>query len=169
MGGVYTNSYFHFTLGIPTGWAVDAIKPAAASGQELPVSARTKGQPTAHQLLILSENRSATSNPSLLIMAEKTAAVPGVKNAKDYLVLISRLMADAPIAYRPMQGIADVTVGGAPAVRLDFSARLTPQKTARQSYLISQRNDHILSFILSASSEQELRQLEQALQTVKFH
>ena len=172
IGSRYTNIFFRFTVDIPGGWAVGTSNAATSPTPGAAGGPKTQAPATAHQLLMLSEKPLGTStptNPSLLVMAEKTASVPGVKDAKDYLVRISQLMADAPIVYHPIRGITDIQLGGAPAVRLDFSARLNPQKTAHQSYVVSQREDHILSFILSGPSETEIRRLEQVLQTLKFH
>ena len=172
VGGLYTNLYFNFTVGIPAGWSVGELKTTTAP---LPGSTRVPSmnpQAAAHQLLMASEHpvaRGIADNPSLLVMAEKADAVPGVKNAKDYLARISQMMTDSPLAYRPINGIADVQLGGIPAVRLDFSAQLNKQKTGRQGYLVCQRDQYMLSFILSGPTDAEIKRLEQLLQTVKFY
>jgi hypothetical protein len=172
VNGQYTNLYFKFTVRIPAGWSVSELKTIIAPPPGSTNAPSPGRDADAHQLLMLSEKPigpSAVSNPTLLIMAEKTAAVPGVKSAKDYLARISQLMTDSPIAYRPVNGIADLQLGGAPAVRLDFSARLGHQKNGRQGYLVCQRENYMLSFILSGLSEEEIKRLELVLETIKFY
>ena len=176
-GGRYTNLYFHFTLNVPAGWSVGELKtasnrPPGAPTPTAPAAAEVRQEVTAYQLLVLSEKPLAPNtgnNPSLLVMAEQTASIPKVKDAKDYLARISQLMTDSPIAYRPVNGITDFRIGGVPAVRMDFSARLGPQKSGYQRYVVCQREQYILSFILSGTTEDDLKRLEPVMQSVKFH
>lgn len=166
VGQVYTNDFFRMSVGIPSGWATSGLKPNLPSVPPAKVSARERN---AHQLLLISEKpmgSSTNSNPSLLIMAEKASTVPGVRTAKDYVARVSQLLADAPIAYRPLAGITETKLGKVPAFRLDFSARLEKGRTARQSYIVCLRRGYVVSLILSGRSATELEQLERMLPTV---
>ena len=172
VGPLYTNRYFGLSLNIPAGWTTAEFKPTFSTPGNTPRPApKTPRDEHTHQLLMLSEkplDSPQPANSSLLIMAEAAASVPGVKTAKDYLARASQLMIDAPIAYHPVSGIADTSVGGVASARLDFTARLASDKSARQSYLVCLRYGYVLSFILSATTEEELKRLEQVLQTARF-
>jgi hypothetical protein len=92
-----------------------------------------------------------------------------VKNARDYIARVSQMLVDAPIAYHPTTPITEIALGNIRAQRLDFTARVGPAQTARQTYFASWRDGYVISFILSAQDEGGIRRLEQVAQSSRFH
>jgi len=168
----YTNRYFGLTIAFPPGWAPDVFKPSFVAPANAPSSAPTQPHDAqTYQLLLLSEKpleTHAQTNASLLVMAELMRPSTGVKDAKDYLARMSKFMVDSSVAYRPAGPITETRLGGLPAVRMDFTARLAPNKPGWQSYVVATRKGYSLAFILSASSEAGMKRLDQIIERVRF-
>jgi len=171
-GPYYTNRFFGLSIRVPSGWTVSELKPTFVPPKNSPRPPPPKSSAqSAYQLLMLSEKPLSTAqvnNGSLLVMAEEAAKVPGVKSARDYLARVSQLMIDAPIAYHPVAGMVETKLGGTPAWRMDFTARLGPNKTVNQTYIVCQRHGYALSFILSGTTPAEIQRLEQVVQAARF-
>lgn len=169
---LYTNRYFGLTVAFPPGWAPGEFKPTFVAPANAPSSAPTQPHDAqTYQLLLLSEKpleTHAQTNASLLVMAELMRPSTRVKDAKDYLARISQFMVDSSVAYRPVSPITETRLGGLPAFRMDFTARLAGNKPAWQSYVVAARKGYSLAFILSASSDAGMKRLDQILERVRF-
>jgi hypothetical protein len=104
----------------------------------------------------------------MIIAAENVTDDDHIRSGKDYIVKVSRLLANSPLPYQPSGEIREIELGGVTFGRLDFTANITGT-TLRQSHLARVINGHALTFILSAGSESEVRKLEAALGSVRFH
>jgi hypothetical protein len=181
-GGVYTNSFFGFSFSPPAGWpdssqAVieqarrDRSNAIAAAGNTAELQRQAAAAADSHHLLFISEKPwggATDSNPSIIIAAEDVSGDRRIRTGKDYIVKVSRLLANSPLPYQPSGEIREVEAGGATFGRLDFTANIAG-KTLRQTHLARVIHAHALTFILSAGSEAELQKVEAALKSLRFH
>jgi hypothetical protein len=182
VSGVYSNSFFGFSMDLPNGWPVAPgnTMTTIQQNEHQAIAAKTRDlnfQPKlraprqdSHQLLLVSEKpwgTPAESNPSLIIAAEKALRRTGITTGQDYLVQVSRLLANSPLPYQPLGALAETRLGDRTFHRLDFTARLA-NKLSRQSYLATVDRGYSLVFIISGG-ENDFNSLEAALKTIRFH
>jgi hypothetical protein len=179
--GSYTNSFFAFSIAFPRNWSESAQAVAEKSRREraeAPAIARTNdlfrqqlaAENPSHHLLVISEHpwgSAAPSNPSLIIAAEEIADDPRIRSGKDYLVKVSRLLANSPLPYQPVGELREVRMGGVSLGRLDLTANIAGH-SLHQTHLAQVQHGYALTFILSASNEAELKRLETFLDSLKF-
>lgn len=179
--GTYTNSFFAFSLAFPPGWAESTqtiaeqarqqqanTLAAAANNPEFQREFAAAG--TSHHLLVISEKSwgvAAESNPSIIIAAENISRDRELRSGEDYIVKVSRLLANSPLPYQPSGEIREVKIGGVTFSRLDFAANIGG-KSLRQIHLARVVLGYALTFILSAGDESELKRLEAILGSVRF-
>src|ERR1041385_4509317 len=103
---VYSNAFFGLTLPIPKDWSVanrETLDETQKIGRQM--LAKDKGMEKAlavaekktFQLLLISEKpvgAPVTSNPSLILAAERVAHMPGIKTGEDYLFHATKLLTD---------------------------------------------------------------------------
>src|SRR2546422_8933961 len=105
VAGQYTNSFFGFAMTLPAGWTTASnavLEQVQRSGlqtlananrdQELKRKIEASAQ-SSHQLLLASEKpwgTATTSNPSLIVAAEKLSPSAGMRTGQDYLAHVSR-------------------------------------------------------------------------------
>jgi hypothetical protein len=180
--GAYTNSYFGFSMAFPTGWSESSRAVAEQAKQDRAAAlaavarlpeARLDSMATeeSHHLLVISEKpwgAATDSNPSIILAAEDVSNDRRIRDGKDYIVKVSRLLANCPLPYQPTGVIQEVELGGRTFGRLDFTANIAG-KTLRQSHLARVMHGHALTFILSAASEPELKRLAAILDSVRFY
>jgi len=179
--GSYTNSFFAFSIAFPRNWPESAQAVAEKSRRERTealAAAHTNdhlrkqiaAENPSHHLLVISEHpwgSPTPSNPSLIIAAEEVAGDRHIRSGKDYLVKVSRLLANSPLPYQPMGELREVQIGGVSLGRLDLTANFAGQ-SLRQTHLARVQHGYALTFILSASNEAELKRLETFLDSLRF-
>lgn len=179
--GSYTNSFFAFSIAFPNNWSESTKAVAEQSLRERTEAlafARTNGelrqqlaaQGSSHHLLVISQHpwgTTAPSNPSLIIAAEEVEGDGRIRTGMDYLVKVSRLLANSPLPYQPLGELRGVRVGRAKLGRLDLMANISGQ-SLRQTHLARVQHGFALTFILSAGSEAELKRLETLIESLRF-
>jgi hypothetical protein len=181
VSGVYSNSFFGFSMDLPSGWSVapgntlETIqrrenKVMAEQIQDRDFQRKLQAAPQdSHQLLLVSEKPWGTqteSNPSVIIAAEKALRETGITTGKDYLVRVSRLLANSPLPYQPSGAMVETKLGDKIFHRLDFTATIA-NKRLRQSYVAMVDRGYSLVFIVSGG-ETEFKSLEEMLSSVRF-
>jgi hypothetical protein len=181
VSGVYSNSFFGFSMDLPSGWSVapgntletiqcSENKALAEKIQDREAARKLKATPQkSHQLLLVSAKpwgTQAESNPSFIIAAEKALRETGITTGKDYLVRVSRLLANSPLPYQPSGAMVETKLGDRIFHRLDFTATIA-NKRLRQSYLATVDRGYALVFIVSGA-ETEFKSLDEMLSSVRF-
>jgi hypothetical protein len=155
---LYTNAYFGFSLVVPPGWSASLPTNAASSDTLLFISEKPLGS-------------KATSNPTLLVLAEKTSA-SGMRNAKDYLEHLTRMIPDSivvqrgqtPIPYKKVGEVREVKAGTRVWDRVDLTVGVG-ERLVHQAYFATVINDYILTVIIAGITDAEVRRLEEIVAT----
>ena len=177
---VYRNEYFAFTMNIPDGWHVqdDKAKEMITDiGQDVLVgedknlrAMADRAQKTTVNLLAVFEHPLGSPvpfNPSLMGLGEKVAHLPGIKTGKDYLFHARRVVERGQIEYVfPRETYFQVFDGvGFDVLDAEMSVL---DMTVKQRFYSTIIGDYALFFVVSFSTEEESKSLEQVLQTINF-
>ncbi len=179
---VYTNRYFHMKVPLQGWFPVDMEKLKwMAERQEFlaknPNSEPPK-QPAAHRCanihLIMAYDRPPTSedrtfNPSFFIFAEKTAAKPRARSARQYLQKVSEEMAanNPNSTMRVPDGVDEGVIDGKKAARMRVEYE-DAGKVFRQEYYAFKTFHYFLSFVLTWESVEQRARLQILLDSIHF-
>jgi hypothetical protein len=161
--GVYSNAGFGFTCKIPAGWVLrtDEMKPPEwERGDKATADSDKAGRVLLAAFSRPPEARAEDVNGSILIAAESAAAIPGLKEAAQYFVLVNEAakaqgleMDDEPY---------DFTVGAKTVVRGDFQKDVGT-RVMRQSTLVVLARGYVVSFTFVGGAEDEVEELVNGL------
>jgi hypothetical protein len=176
---VYENKYFSFSLPLPDGWHVadnkteeyirQTSKQAIVENAPTLETALKEVEKTTYQLLILSQypiGSSGNTNPYLIVGAEKVSQVPGIKSGEDYLSQATKLLLQQ-FPYEPLGEIYEYELDGKPFYRIDM---VLDSQAGRiyQSYISMVSREYVLTFILTAQTEEEISRLEDIVKSGDF-
>jgi hypothetical protein len=175
----YENTYFGFTLPLPTGWSVATPQTEAhlievgrrtlADADELLQAGIEAASAKSFQLLTVSEHPVGAPvpfNPMIIVAAESVAHAPGVKTGADYLFHLRGVLESSSVPYEPRGEIVAFDLGGRPFHRRDFE--VSPPSGITQSYIFAREGDYALGFILTARDQSELEHLLGLVSKVHF-
>ncbi len=175
----YENTYFGFTLPLPSGWSVatpeaeehirEIGKQALASDDPQLRASIEASAPKTFQLLTLTEHpvgAPVAFNPTIVVLAENVAHAPGVKTGADYLFHLAANLARGSIPYEPLGEVSATELGGRPFHRMDFE--VAPPSGISQSYLFAREGTYVLGFVATARDQVELKELLGLVSQVRF-
>ena len=178
--GAYTNEFFGFSLTFPETWAIASQETTEAimdmgsnivanSDPALGAAIESSVQNT-YQLFLISESPIGTPtaqfNPTVMGMAERISQFPGITSGADYLVHLSRAIAQINLPYEQVGEAYPVTIGGKEFYRTDFQLTLMGV-AVRQSYVATIDQGYALGFVLSTSPER-FTELEAIVDSIQF-
>lgn len=162
--GRYTNEFFGLMLPIPEGWSVASDESEAyimdagstvMEGDAALEAAAEAARKTTFQLLTLSQfemGAAVESNPMLLLMAERVSHVPGIKNGKDYLFHLTKVLTRTELPYEVIDEARSVTLGDREWYRIQFQVSAAGQDL-QQDYYAMKQDDYVLSVLLTATHD----------------
>jgi len=164
---VYRNAAFGFTCKIPAGWVLRTEEMNAREGEGANADAGRMATDAAKAGRVLlaafsrpPQARAEDVNGSILIAAESAAAIPGLKEAAQYFVLVNEAA--------KAQGLEiddepyDFVVGTKTVVRGDFQKDVGT-RVMRQSTLVVLARGYVVSFTFIGGTEDEVEELVQEL------
>lgn len=176
-GSTYTNRYFRMKISIPQGWQVrdeEAQKQISERGKEILANGNEQVRKsvevsefnTLHLLAISKYPRGSTvpSNPNFVCVAERINPVLS-ETSTEYLGEVKRLLQGGQQPYEFEGDIYSQFIDGQRF--FVFSARNT-RNGVRQNYYSTRMKDYNLSFIISYKTDEDLKALQEILDSVKF-
>lgn len=170
--GIYHNSYFNFTVKVPTDWAVlNQIQNMNLMNSTNPGN-KDASKITTVILLTASQyelgKTDSIFNPNILILAENVKGNTRIRTSSDYLLLTRKALEREPVKREyPVKMISKQNIN-----RKEFATMQVittdSNKTYNQKYYTVLVNDFALTAILTYSTEDERVILENALGTIKF-
>jgi len=177
---VYTNKYFGMRLRIPDGWLAqdnETTKALIERGHDLAVgddknldaATRASEQRSVTLLTVFkyAPGSPVDFNPSVMCVAERIQDLPGIKKGADYLFHVKKGLSASKLAPTFEKEIYETSVNG-----VDFGvleSRLVIGKSEiRQKYYTTILKGYALSIITSYSTNEELRALNEAMQSLKL-
>ena len=176
---LYENTYFGFTLPLPTGWSV-ATPQTEEHLREVGRNTMADADPQlqasidaasakSFQLLTVSEHPVGSAvpfNPMIMIAAENIAHAPGIKTGADYLFHLRGVLEKSSIPFEPSGEISVFDLGGRSFHRRDFE--ISPPSGITQSYVFAREGEYALGFVLTARDQAELEHLLSLISKLHF-
>jgi len=178
--GVYRNDYFNLSIKVPENWAVQSqaaqqqlmeTGTSLLSGEDENLKAAMKeSQKQTINLFSFfkyEQGSPVAFNPSILSIAEKMSHMPGVKRGSDYHFHAKELLLAGQVNYEFPNEIFTQELSG---VSFDvMPGQVTfGNRTVYQNYYATRIKDYVLLFILSYTSDAELEELNQILESIEF-
>ena len=178
-GSVYRNRYFGLKLTIPEKWQVQddetkkqitavGKKAIAGSNKELEKSLDASLLNSLNLLAVFKYplNSGATANPSFACLAEKNNQLPSI-TSREYVLSMKSLMQQSKLPYKFEQAIYSQSLGGR-----EFTV-LPTQITFNgvlfyQNYYLTIMKGYALTFIVTYTTDEDLKSLEAVLKSVTF-
>jgi hypothetical protein len=178
--GVYSNSFFGFSVRYPKGWVVhgDATnrhlrefgKERAVGTGALPAELAEVMLKSTYQLLTTFQYALGTPNievnPSFIVVAENVSHAPAIVDGRDYLLYVRPLMIKQgfeSIREEPIQ----LVLAGRKFFRQDSRMQVGGM-TIQQAIIITVINGYALAFILTGNEQQSIDGMANAVSTLKF-
>lgn len=176
--GIYTNDYFNFEIKFDTSWSIQSQKQLNGiveqgkrmlnNNSALEKAIEAAEINTAYLFAMFKHEMGApvSFNPSLIILAENTKRMKGVKQGKDYLFHARENLEQTKLNYTFDQDYASKKYA---AYNFDIlTAHLNGYTTPiTQKYITTVIGNFTLSFIISYSTEEEKQELYQVLESMK--
>ena len=177
---VYQNSFFEMEITFNPDWFVqdkEQMNNLIESGKELTIGDNKKLEAivkasevnTAYLFNIFKyEVGSAVNfNPSLMVIAENTKTLPGIKKGKDYLFHAKKMLEQSQLDYKIEKEVFELPIG-----KLNFDVmeakleHLNLQIT--QEYISTVIKGFSLSFVISYTNDEEKNELYLILEKIKM-
>jgi hypothetical protein len=177
-GSTYTNKYFGLTLTLPAGWSVqDSIvkKQLSEKGKELVTSddAATKSElnqavDNTLNLLTAFEHPPGTSEQNAMVICGAEKPAVGVKTDADYMLALKNTLKYAQVPITIEKEVYTEQIGGAAFSVIDFKTTY-PGVVLNQKYYAHIVKDHVLFFIITYQTPEQLKTLQESLKSVTLH
>jgi hypothetical protein len=190
--GLYTNSFFGFTIAVPTNWVVlnktdidNASSRPAPSPKQMrnPATGQMFNMPDMemHNLITLVQETNlfpdttltalGTTNLSFSVFGQNVQFLEEIHTGKDYLGMLAGIFEITTLPNHDdltNTGPSEVLVGGRKFYH-DTFRRNMKTTYVRQRIYSRVDNGYALIFVLTAPTEGDLDKLEQIMATVQFH
>ncbi len=179
--GVYTNSFFNIRLNLPDSWHVldlEARMEIMKRGGEI-VAGDNKNLKAAidaadlKSLNLLTAYESplgsaVSTNPGIMLIAEKVNHAPGVKRGSDYHFQSKKLMKLSRMNISYPQEIYEMIIDGVSFDVMESEITMGPGVVIRQRQYATIMNGYALLVALTYQDEYGLGQLEAIVETITF-
>jgi hypothetical protein len=175
----YSNSYFGMSIHIPEGWYIapnetmeqlqkTGVK--AVTGDNKALQTAIEAAPSVNLFGTFEKppGSPVDFNPSVLSVAEKVTAMPGIKKGADYLFHAKKLLLDSTANYKAKDETRTVQVGGRSFDVLELELQATPKVKVKQEYYATIDKGYAISIILSYVTDEQKSKVEAVLNTLKF-
>src|SRR5215471_10290945 len=174
-GSTYTNKYFGMQVHIPEGWQVqdnEATRALIERGRDLAVG----DDKNLDAMIRASEQRSLTLltvfkyapgspvdfDPSFMCLVERIDGLPGIKKGSDYLFHVRKGLAASKLAPTFEKEIYETPLAGVEFGVLETKL-VVGKLEIRQKYYTTILKGYALSYIMSYSSNDEMRVQDETL------
>jgi hypothetical protein len=184
-GGVennaYTNSFFNFSMNLPTDWVVQSkerVEDITRKGREM-VAGKDKNLENAikaaevntAQLLMLYQHEVGAAvdyNPSLVLVAENVGHAPGIKTGADYLFHARKLLENAQIQYNYIdKEFEQVIINGKEFYLMNAHVNYMGYDI-KQQYYSTLHKGFCFNVIISYVNEDQQSELEHSVGSMEF-
>jgi hypothetical protein len=189
--GLYTNSFFGFTVTVPTNWIVlNRTDIETAPSRPAPPPKQVRNPMTGQMIdlpdmdtydlitLVQSTNlfpdvtltALGTTNCAFSVLGQYVTPFEEIHTGKDYLGMLVGVFAilQAPNQEFRSAGPSEVPVGGRKFYRDTFRRNMKTVQVSQRIYARVEAG-YALIFVLTAPTESELDKLEQIMTTAQFH
>ncbi|MEW5924842.1 MAG: hypothetical protein AB1746_12735 [Candidatus Zixiibacteriota bacterium] len=177
---VYTNKYFNFSLDLSDNWQIQenqTIQMMRERGKKLLSgddedlqAALDLGDLTTVNLLLASKypmGADVAFNPNIAIVAEKIDPISGVLSGKDYLASVAQILSNSRIQTQ-FDGTYGITnLGGVDFDNIKVSMTYQDRSISQQ-YFASIIKGYAMSIIISYTTEDQYKTLDDLLKTIRF-
>ncbi len=153
-GGQYVNSYFGFSYRFPAAWSANAGHPTMASRIYPLFSATPSG---------------GGDGRFVAIQAEQLRQNDNVRTGRDFLAMSVGMLTGPSTGFEAIPGDKRYTISGREFDRIDLRSRPAPGAAmVRQALVATVVRDYAITFQFKASSDYELEDLVNTLQSLSF-
>jgi len=177
--GTYVNSHFEFKFTYPKGWTVHGketdermrelgTEMAANSGAGTKESIEVALKSTYSLLTVFRHpigTPGITTNPAILIIAEKVSHAPGIKNGKDYLLNVRELMKRTGAQILSDEP-KELTLAGKQFFRDDFVVDINGVKIT-QNYYAHVMKGYALVFLFMGENQKTVDEMAKSMDTLE--
>ena len=176
--GVYTNNYFDFEIKFDTSWHVQSqaqLNGLVKRGQKMlennellnkAIEASKVNTAYLFAMFKYEVGAAVQSNPSLMVVAENTKSLPGIKKGKDYLFHAKNSLSQTQLNYT-FDPISETKKLGSFEFDILTAKLDVMTKKIVQEYITTVTDGFALSFILSYTSDQEKEELYKVIEGMK--
>jgi len=153
-GGQYVNSYFGFSYRFPAAWSANAGRLTMASRIYPLFSATPSG---------------GGDGRFVVIQAEQLRQNDNVRTGRDFLAMSVGMLTGPSTGFEAIPGDKRYTISGKEFDRIDLRSRAIPGTAmVRQALVAAVVRDYAITFQFKASSDYELEDLVNTLQSLNF-
>lgn len=171
-GSTYSNKYFGLKLEIPEGWEVANSE---TNDRLYEIGKKLYNEPIVDvfdiiDLLTISKypvGAAVYSNPLFGATAENVKGIAGIKTGKDYLESCKQIFKNMKIEYEFEKEIYTEVIGNKSFDVLELKINVGSRKTYQKLYCVLIK-DYAILISLTYTSEDELKELNKILNTIKF-
>ena len=180
--GVYTNSFFDMALRLPESWHVldfetrmEIIKRGgkiiAGDNKRLKATMDTADHKSLNLLTAYESPPGAavSSNPGIMLIAEKVNHAPGIKRGSDYYFHAKKLMKLGRIKVSYPKEIYEMNIDGVAFDVMETEITMGPGVVIRQRQYATIINQYALLVALIYQDENGLARLEEIVETITFN
>lgn len=177
----YKNSYFNFEMNLPPTWVVQSKeqtemivetgkKIAAGDNENLKTMIKASEVNSAYLLTVFKHElgTAVPYNPNIMILAENLKMSPGVKKGNDYLYHASRILKQSQVNYNHIDSTFDKLNFDNKEFYIMNAILNHPNLELKQSYYTTIINGFALSFVISYASDEQKKELNSILESIKF-
>lgn len=177
---VYTNSFFNIEVTVPSAWfmmddesRIELMKQGSkiVSGDNKNLKAvmdaadfQTMNLLTAYES---APGSAVSTNPSIMVIAEKIGHMPGIKRGSDYHFHTKQLMGQSALSVTFPSEIYEENLDGVSFDVMEIEIEL-PQGSNYQNQYCTVIKDYALLVIITFQDDEGLQQLKGLLQEIKF-
>jgi hypothetical protein len=176
--GTYVNRHFEFKFTYPKDWTVhgkETDERMRELGKEMAANAGTSKEQlevalkSTYTLLTVFRHPvgtpGITSNPVVLVMAEKVSHAPGIKTGKDYLLNVRELMRRTGAQVLPDEP-KEFTFAGRQFFRDDYGVEINRAKVS-QAYFAQVMKGYALVFIFMGLDQKTVDEMAKSMDTLE--
>jgi hypothetical protein len=180
--GVYTNSFFDMMLRLPDSWHVLDLesrmeiikrgsKIVAGNNKRLKAAIDIADQKSLNLLTAYESppGSAVSTNPGIMLIAEKVNHAPGIKRGSDYYFQAKKLMKLSSIKVSYPKEIYEMIIDGVSFDVMETEITMGPGVVIRQRQYATIMNEYALLVALTYQDENGLDQLEQIVKTITFN
>jgi len=175
---VYRNKYFGLTLTVPDDWNVQSQearqqlmdqggKMLAGEDKNLKAAVKASEKQTVNLLTAFKHPMGAPVpyNPNIIAVAERIRHMPGIKTGQDYYFHAKKLIESSPMDVTVREEGVKETLGGREFAVMEVDMGMG-KMVVHQKYYTAIMKGYALAFIVSYSTDEELKLLKGILDSV---
>jgi hypothetical protein len=179
--GSYSNTFFNLMLSIPDSWHVLDLESrleimkrggeiVAGENKSLKAAIKAADMQSINLLTAYEHPPGAavTTNPGIMLIAEKIKHAPGITRGSDYHYHAKKLMKMSRVKVSYLQDIYEKTIDGVSFDIMETEITMGPGLVIRQRQYATIMKGYALLMALTYQDESGLNQLEEIVNTLSF-